>query len=1614
MPQLGRSPRGETPASPASSTSGSLAGVVHARAANNALLNPLRSSIFVEHAGGDAGVRASLRARDQTPRGYDPGVATGQHGDVSHMHGSVFATAASDVADDGGGGMAGLGASSMPGGGPLDSHLTHPAVIDLVHAATWAVARAFGFQAFNPSSTAELPQYSPGTAFLAADHIQELLTNDMLRSPLADDDDDDGNNTATPRDQSPPPPSTPNRESSHARMCRCAHSLHSTIFGAYRTWLSHVGLPHARLAAAESALAGVAWDDAGAVNGLLMELGAYFLLWSEASSLRHCPEALWFLYHAMSMSPAMARLWECCAGLVPIPGARDRRLVMRNLLQADIGTLQASFRHFPWNGLPASNLDMLSALAGKLPAPNGAPAARGTSLAHPLQGDEALLEDLVAMGDGGSFMDRVIQPLFVVVAFEMDHLRKQGTEAAFHLNYDDINESLTHPGIVRRTLKALGATGTELRSGEAHSAFAGILGLGCEDSSSAAAEGGGDSRQHGAPASSSSDFDEQRAAAFWSEKVFTKTYFDRRSWLSVYRCFYRVFCLQAVLLHLLIAAAFTEGMWSTRLGWDILSSAVITHALCAALERFSNAWMNGRQANPLDKQRSSWAWMEGRLDKKSAAAKRGSAEEGGETEAECPLESARKRRRPVPLEGAPVLGFIGVFEWVLVFFGLAAFFVLQFLTVPGLSEMARTYWLFAAGGYTAAMLMHGILTTRDGYTVGLTASLHLPRFMAAHSARPAPTYWLCGDLGIGWLMWGLTAVFWLVVLGGKAAFDYFVIWRPLVPAVGLFLDPDYRQRFLPCNRARLIPALPIPCVDGAWLLVLIRMLPSMLISFLTTTLVYQLVLVAFGAIQAVTTLDIGVVRNFVGMGAQFHRGPALWWTKLMSSHAKREVLASVGALKEAAAADPAYDRYHSQPGLTSGDHGGSSVSRPSAAPMSLKHGAAAGSGGAGLAQPNGMSMEAMLLGTSDEHVAMWDSFAVAWDEVVDDLREADLLSNAERDNLRFMRLGYSVQGVRPILLPLFWTAGQVQKVVDSGLVDARQTLVLSEMRCLLVFLGLTIRVLPQSFADALMQASFCTEVLDDHHSNSRERMAASLKWMISGMWAISTCVTDMPEDLGRRHALHGDVLSALLELLCCLQVECQAVRTASVRGRRMPRTGVPSAAAVEASEKLLAEIEALSSSLQYDPSGLHSSLRVLHHENAVDPSVSSGPEPNAQTLLKVVKVLLQVLCVRPAEAEPSGMEARRVLQFFMSSLSNSTLQRPRPLHEMPSWSVLTPFYEEDVIYSLQVEAGGSSSSSKTGAPTDLLTETEDNVSLMAYLRSVFPKDWECFKERLGDQLGGLDLSAAVEADFGVGAPLHELGLQLQLWASFRGQLLARTVRGMMCYDKALRVLARLEYPRAAAAGSAGGPKGHEHAQGAARAQYEAWLDRLIEKKFCHIVSAQLYSHHRVSKDPRQRWLAQSLDILLGLCDRLKLAFIDDVGGSQFSVLLRGRRDGWAAEWEHPAAHGSAVEEVYRVRLPRNRYSRRGVIVGEGKPENQNHAVIFAHGEALQTIDMNQDNNLAEALKMRNLLEALYVSEDIFAGFNALLRGADIKWVGSLALKGLTMGLTKGFKVKDLG
>lgn len=45
------------------------------------------------------------------------------------------------------------------------------------------------------------------------------------------------------------------------------------------------------------------------------------------------------------------------------------------------------------------------------------------------------------------------------------------------------------------------------------------------------------------------------------------------------------------------------------------------------------------------------------------------------------------------------------------------------------------------------------------------------------------------------------------------------------------------------------------------------------------------------------------------------------------------------------------------------------------------------------------------------------------------------------------------------------------------------------------------------------------------------------------------------------------------------------------------------------------------------------------------------------------------------------------------------------------------------------------------------------------------------------------------------------------------------------------------------------------------------------------------------------------------------------------------------------------------------------MLGEGKPENQNHAIIFTRGEGLQTIDMNQVNS-TDASSFANIFDSV--------------------------------------------
>lgn len=110
-------------------------------------------------------------------------------------------------------------------------------------------------------------------------------------------------------------------------------------------------------------------------------------------------------------------------------------------------------------------------------------------------------------------------------------------------------------------------------------------------------------------------------------------------------------------------------------------------------------------------------------------------------------------------------------------------------------------------------------------------------------------------------------------------------------------------------------------------------------------------------------------------------------------------------------------------------------------------------------------------------------------------------------------------------------------------------------------------------------------------------------------------------------------------------------------------------------------------------------------------------------------------------------------------------------------------------------------------------------------------------------------------------------------------------------------------------------------------------------KFTYVVAAQIYGEQKKIEATQAKGIAYLLETYKGL----RITYVDEVesaeGKQYFSVLVKYDR---VAQKE---------VEIFRVQLPGP------LILGEGKPENQNHALIFTRGDAVQTIDMNQVRTL---------------------------------------------------------
>ncbi|XP_072992005.1 callose synthase 5-like isoform X4 [Typha latifolia] len=334
--------------------------------------------------------------------------------------------------------------------------------------------------------------------------------------------------------------------------------------------------------------------------------------------------------------------------------------------------------------------------------------------------------------------------------------------------------------------------------------------------------------------------------------------------------------------------------------------------------------------------------------------------------------------------------------------------------------------------------------------------------------------------------------------------------------------------------------------------------------------------------------------------------------------------------------------------------------------------------------------------------------------------------------------------------------------------------------------------------------------------------------------------------------------------------------------------------------------------------------RQLFAGTGSKPAILFPPLTTAQWEEQIKRLYLLLTVKESAMDVPTNLEARRRIAFFSNSLFMDMPRAPR-VRKMLSFSVMTPYYSEETVFSRN----------------DLDLENEDGVSIIFYLQKIFPDEWNNFMERINCKR-----ESEVWGN-------EENVLQLRHWASLRGQTLCRTVRGMMYYRRALKLQAFLDM--ASESEILDGYKAVTdpvEEEKKSQRSLSAQLEAIADMKFTYVATCQIYGNQKQSGDRR----ATDILNLMVNYPSLRVAYIDEVeerDGDKvqkvyYSVLVR--------------AVDNRDQEIYRIKLPG------AAKVGEGKPENQNHAIIFTRGEALQTIDMNQDNYLEEALKMRNLLE----------------------------------------------
>jgi len=327
---------------------------------------------------------------------------------------------------------------------------------------------------------------------------------------------------------------------------------------------------------------------------------------------------------------------------------------------------------------------------------------------------------------------------------------------------------------------------------------------------------------------------------------------------------------------------------------------------------------------------------------------------------------------------------------------------------------------------------------------------------------------------------------------------------------------------------------------------------------------------------------------------------------------------------------------------------------------------------------------------------------------------------------------------------------------------------------------------------------------------------------------------------------------------------------------------------------------------------------------------------------------------RISNALPYNKEARRRLV----ALARSIQMRPLPkakVRTMPSLTVLIPHYAEDILFQRE-------NLFQQGAPQELLR----------FLVKYYRIDFQNFSQRCVRAVANGEATPAMPRISSTHTtnsqrsnfrsylgyrptPTNDVALPADLekrlceWASLRMQTLWRTIQGVSeSYTTALDSLLRVQEPDLG---------------GDAR-------ENIISEKLQVLLAMQRYG---LFSDPSRvkdghALLAATEALLLSFGQCLKIAYIDEEDGPEgkryFSCLI----DNTCKIVQMPGRL-PARQPLYRIELP-------GFpILGHGKSDNQNCAVIFSRGEVLQMIDCNQEAYFESSLFLPSALQEFGTTQD---------------------------------------